>query len=82
MTEIAPSITKIKARSISSISKDLKKMNISPDDYRQVLDAGFSGSPHRGRMIVKGLLKAKPEFQDKHRILMSPQETRRFKTAP
>ena len=71
MTEIAPSIVNIKARSISSISNDLKKLKISPDDYRQVIDAGFSKSPHRGRMIVKGLLKAKPKFEDKHQILMS-----------
>ena len=71
MNEIASSVKMIKVKNISSISNDLIKLNVSPENYQDVLSAGFSRGHYNGRMIVKGLLKAVPSFKDRHQILMS-----------
>jgi len=71
MTEFTQMVRNIKFSSIDSVAAELKNMDIDSTNYIDVLSSAFSLSAYKGRMVVKGLLKATPKFKDRNYILVA-----------
>ena len=71
MTEFTHIVKDIKFSSIDSVTAELKKLDIDSTNYIDVLSSGFSLSSYKGRMVVKGLLKATPKFEGRNQILVA-----------